>query len=171
MTMLDEDKKVGAGAGSGSLSDPAVVAAMATMLGVSDFTQAAACGPVKGFQLAYNNAGNVPALSVDGSYGAETAAAAALVAGSNGGGNVPAPLTSGWPNCGGGVQPPPVTPVTPVVPSSGMPNWLKILIYILIAGGVVAGSIWLYRYYGKRQLAGASERRRPRRRGKRSKKR
>ena len=168
--MLDEDKKVGAGAGSGSLSDPAVVAAMATMLGVSDFTQAAACGPVKGFQLAYNNAGNVPALSVDGSYGAETAAAAALVAGSNGGGNVPAPLTSGWPNCGGGVQPPAPTP-TPVVPAGGMPSWLKWLLILLVAGGVVAGSIWLYRTYGKRQLAGASERRRPRRRGKRKAKR
>jgi len=163
-----DDKKVGAGAGSGSLSDPTLVAAMATMLGVSDFTSTAACGPVKAFQLAYNSAGNVPAISVDGGYGAETANAASLVAASNGGGNVPAGLTSGWPNCGGGTPVQPVNPVNPVVPASGMPGWLKVLLWLLVGGGVIAGAIFLYRYFDKRQLAGAAEgKRRPRRRGKR----
>ena len=179
--MLDEDKKVGAGASgagvNGYVVDPSnagfgAVLAAAGSLGGIDFTTSAACGPVKAFQNAWNNAGGTPTLAVDGGYGTDTASANGATSQANGdSGAVPGGLSSGFPNCGGGVQPPPVTPVTPVVPSSGMPNWLKILIYILIAGGVVAGSIWLYRYYGKRQLAGASERRRPRRRGKRKAKR
>ena len=162
-----DDKKVGAGAGSGSLSDPTLVAAMATMLGVSDFTSTAACGPVKAFQLAYNNAGNVPAISVDGGYGAETANAASLVAASNGGGNVPAGLSSGWPNCGGGGVTPPTPPAPPVAPSGGLPGWLKILIYILITAGAIGAGIFLYRYFNKKGAGAMEGKRRPRRRGKR----
>lgn len=80
----------------------ALLAAAQTMNQVSDFTQTAACGPVQAFQTAWNTAGGTPALTVDGNYGADTSYADSAVAQASGGGNVPAALTSGFPNCSGG---------------------------------------------------------------------
>jgi hypothetical protein len=77
------------------------------MNAVSDFTQTAACAPVKAFQSAWNAAGGTPALTVDGGYGPQTGSANAAVAQANNLGNVQAGLTSGYPTCGGGTPPPP----------------------------------------------------------------
>jgi hypothetical protein len=120
-----------------------VLAAMQAMLQVSDFTSSAACAPVKAFQSAWNSAGGTPTLTVDGGYGPNTASAAGQVAAANGGGNVPSALTSGYPNCGGTPTPP--SPPAPIVPaSSGLSTWAKVLIGVLIVGGIAGLGYMLF---------------------------
>jgi hypothetical protein len=129
-----------------ALTDPSVVAAATAMNQVADFTSSAACGPVQTFQSAWNAAGGSPTLSVDGGYGPNTAAANAQVAAANGGGNVLAALTSGFPSCG--VSPPSPVPVPPMPvpvappvapPSTSSTNvWPWVIAGVVVAGGAVA---------------------------------
>ena len=152
-------------------TNPAVVSAAASMNAVSDFTSAAACGPVKAFQAAVTAAGG-PALTVDGGYGAQTAAANAQVAAANGGGNVQAALTSGFPSCGGAVTPPATPPnnTTPTTAgSSGMPTWLKWVLGLIVVGGVGALGYWaFFTPSGKRMFAGESKKKRRQRKARAS---
>lgn len=98
----------GVGQVNGYSIDPAGAQAAASAFGalsnVSDFTQPAACAPVMAAQQAWNANGGTPQLTVDGGYGPDTANAWLEVSTVVNGvpGNVPAGLTSGYPNCGGG---------------------------------------------------------------------
>lgn len=137
------------GGGNPALTSAAVLAAAAAMNQVPDFTSPAACGPVKAFQSAWNAAGGTPTLTVDGGYGTETAAANAQVAAANGGGNVPAGLTTGFPSCG--AAPPPTPPMPVPMPPSPVPGppsppsssssalpWIVAGAVVLIGGGAIA---------------------------------
>lgn len=85
----------------GATGATAAAPAFAALQGL-DFTQPSSCGPVKAAQQAWN-AWGTPQLTVDGGYGPDTASAWSEVDIMTGGsGQVPAGLTSGWPNCGGG---------------------------------------------------------------------
>lgn len=124
-----------------ALTNPAVVAAAAAMNQVTDFTSPAACGPVKGFQSAWNAAGGTPTLTVDGGYGTNTATANAAVAAANGGGNVLPPLSSGFPSCGAAPPPTPPMPVPmpPVPTPPSPPSSSSSALPWIIAGLVVVG--------------------------------
>jgi hypothetical protein len=112
-----------------------------------------------------------PQIAVDGQFGPCTAQAMVAAYGS-----APASCFPG--TCQGGQYvapanpnpaPPAPVPPAPAATTGGMPTWLRWLLIVLVAGGVVAASVWLYRKYGKK--SGASEpKRRPRRRGKRKSK-
>ena len=156
---MDDDKKIGAGAGLGggptAVSDAAAIAVSALLADPNYCANVGVSGTavnigVHNFKQAYNDwvAGGDPTapsspLPIDtGKY--ENVTADALASLNAGGQTAP-------PGCDGYVPPaPPPTPPTPpptppVVASSGLPGWAKILIYLLIAGGVIAGGIWLYR--------------------------
>lgn len=142
----------------------AASAAFAALSSVSDFTQQAACAPVQAAQTAWNSNGGTPALTVDGGYGADTAAAWAAVAKQTGGGNVPAGLTSGFPTCSGTPSQPvqPVTPTTPATTSSGSKVWWWIA-GIIIAAGVGGLLYWVFgTESGKQTFAGEKKRKKKR---------
>lgn len=159
-------------------TDATVIATLAALNQVGDLSSTAACAPVKAFQSAVRAAGG-PALTVDGGYGAQTAAAAAQVAAANGGQAQAAVST--FPNCGGS-GPPVVTtcpagqvlvngvcqPATPVVPAKSSKLWWWIA-GIIVAGGVTALLWWAFGTdSGKQTLGMAGEKKK--RKKKRSKK-
>lgn len=181
----EDNKQIGAGAGAGPVTvngytiDPGasgfatLVAAAQTMNLLPDFSAQAACAPVKAFQAAWNAAGGTPQLSVDGGYGQDSANANAAVA-TIYGGNVPGPASS-FPNCGGGNPPTPPNPnPQPPVPSGGMKTWVKVLLWLLVGGGVVGLGVLIYRWMskgggareGKRRRRGKNRRRKSSRRKK-----
>lgn len=185
-----DDKNIGAGAGAAA-SDHANAAASAAGAMVDAYISTDCTVPLKSGTAFYNsvaafkNAWNAWATGGDpdspagqlvhnGEYDAATVAAAQTLVSA-----VPAPCTQPAPppppaqtvTCSDGSVHPAgyVCPQVPVAPS-GMPGWLKVLLWILLAGGVIAGSIWLFRYFGKKnELAAAESKRRPRKRGKRKK--
>jgi len=174
-----DDKNIGAGAGAAA-SDHANAAASAAGAMVDAYNSTDCTVPLVSGTAFYNsvaafkNAWNAWATGGDpdspagqlvhnGEYDAATVAAAQTVVG-----GVPPPCTQPAPPAPQ-PQPVPVPPAPPVAPG-GMPGWLKVLLWILLAGGVIAGSIWLFRYFGKKnELAAAESKRRPRKRGKRKK--
>jgi hypothetical protein len=157
----------GGGGGGGGYSISAgsaatIASTFAALVGI-DFTSPSACGPVMAAQQAWNQAGGSPSLTVDGGYGPDTAQAWAAVAAMTGGGNVPAGLTGGFPNCGGGGgggNNPPNPPPNPLPnpQPSGMPKWLKWGLIVLVLGGVAALGWWAFGTdQGRRTLGMASE--------------
>jgi LPXTG-motif cell wall-anchored protein len=142
-----------AGGGStpqAAATNSAVLAAAQAMNQVTDFTSTAACAPVMAFQNAWNAAGGSPTLTVDGGYGAQTAAAAGQVAAANGGGNVAPALTSGFPTCGSSPQPPtpPQPPVNPPATTGGH-AWLWWLVGGLAVLGLGGLGLWYYKRHKK----------------------
>jgi len=81
----------------------AAAPAFAALTNVSDFSQPAACAPVKAAQQAWNANGGTPTLTVDGGYGPDTINAWGEISTILNGtpGQVPSPPSS-YPNCGGG---------------------------------------------------------------------
>ena len=178
---MDDDKNIGAGAGGLAPGDPggaalsaaqALVAAYDSGCTVPLQTGTPFYNAVRNFKVAYNiwTSGATDGPNGDGSPCAGCLAHngnydQACVDAINGIPGAPAAP----PACTGSAPPaPPPPPPTPpvVVASGGLPAWAKVLIWVLIAGGVVAGGIWLYRKYGKKPMASESKRR-PRKKGKR----
>ena len=179
--MIDENKKVGAGAGSLAPGDPggaaldaaqALVAAYDPACTVPLQTGTAFYNAVRNFKVAYNiwTSGSTDGPNADGSpcdgclahNGLYDQACVDAINGIPGAPAAPAACTAAGP-----VPTPPTPPPTPpVAPSGGLPTWAKVLIWVLIAGGAVAAGIWLFRYFGKKNT-GAAEKRRPRRRARR----
>ena len=169
---MDLEKNIGAGAGGLAPGDPGGVALAAAQQvvatypgpGTNPIPPGAFHDAVHNFKVAYNvwiNGADTGPLAHNGNWDQAAADAMNSIPGAPA---APAAWTAGAPPA-----PPPVPVPDQPVATTGLPAWAKWLIYAIIAGGVVAGAIWLYRYYGKRQMLAAAEKRRPRRRGKRKK--
>ena len=119
--------------------------------------------------LAHNGQYDVACMAAMNAAGAGAIAPAACATPCGGGTPLVPTCPAGqhWDASAGQCVPDAITP-----PSKGLPKWAMWLIAILIAGGVAALGLYLYKRFGSSNPSGAGEsRRRPRKRGKRKGKR
>lgn len=119
---------------------------------------------VHDFKNGWNAAGKTPQLAHNGQYDAPCADAVASLTGTNASpcnaGPPPPPPPPGQVTCSdGSVHPAGYVCPAPIVPVSGMPMWLKVLLGVLLVGSILTIGTLLYRRSKKKKTgaAGASE--------------